>query len=456
MWNSKFINLRGDLFATAFSFSAQAIIKLGSSMILTRILRPEAYGIVTILMSILFVVDMIADFGFNVFIIRAPNAEDPRYFNTAWTMRLWRAGLNSTAVFLLAPWIAALYSAPALTAPLRVFSASFIVGALESMSFPVAIRRKRSRIIVYSELLATCVSTAFSVIYCYYSRDFWGMVYGVLLNKLAYTLLSYRFFPEIRPRLQYDRTVARELWNLSKYTMPSSMLSLALSQFDKVVFLRLFDLRLLGVYGLASNIAGPIEALVSKISQTVLYPRCAHNFRNDRKTASIKYYMENVKLFASILVVPAAIGGSAQFVIAALYPSRYAETASVLQAFMVRAALLSLASPAEDLLIAAGESKVILVGNVYRAIWLFAGSIAGYYLFGFIGFTYGAALSALPPLVYYLWLQRRMGLLIMKYEFYKLAFMCGVAISAFFVGRLLLTFWPETRHWVSFHAEHLL
>jgi hypothetical protein len=91
---SKFVNLKGDLFATAASFGAQAVIKLGSSLILTRILRPEAYGIITILMSVTFVIELIGDINVTLFIIRDKNSEEPRYLNTAWTLQLARAVLD--------------------------------------------------------------------------------------------------------------------------------------------------------------------------------------------------------------------------------------------------------------------------------------------------------------------------------------------------------------------------
>ena len=70
----------------------------------------------------------------------------------------------------------------------------------------------------------------------------------------------------------------------------------------------------------------------------VLYPRCAHNFRANPETSHLLYYKENVKLFISMLFLPAAVGGSAHLVISILYPARYAEAAVVLQAFMLRAA----------------------------------------------------------------------------------------------------------------------
>lgn len=439
-----FVNLKGDLFATTFSFGAQAVIKFASSMILTRILRPADYGVLTILMSILFVVEMLADLGVGIFIVRDPKGDQPRYLNTAWTMRLARAVLNTGVLMVFGPLIAQhFYHAPQLALPLRVISVWFILAALESMAFPLAVRRKRSRIIVYSELITTFLATTFTIVYCHFSRDYWGMIAGTLFGRALIGIISYFYYPESRPRLQWDRAAAAEVLKFTRYTMPSSLLTLGLSQFDKVVFLRLFDLNLMGVYGLAGNIAGSVEALISKISQMVLYPRVAHNFREDPASFTRRYYSENIKLFASVLVLPAAVGGAAHFLIALLYPPRYAVAGSVLQAFMLRAGLLAFAQPAEDLLIAAGEYQVILMGNVYRAVWLLAASLAGYFLFGFLGFVYGVALSGLPPMTYYLWLQRSRGFMILRYEAYKIAFFIGIALSSYAASSLLLYLWPS-------------
>ncbi len=433
------VNLKGDLFATAASFTAQAIIRLGSTMLLTRFLNPEAYGLVTIILSIAFVIELIADVNVTLFIVRDKNGEQPRYINTAWTLRLGRAVLNSVVLFISAPAITSwIYHLPALTLPLRVFSVSFIISGLQSMSYPLAVRRKQARLTMYSELVASAIATGFQLIYCYYSRNYWGIVFGLLLQKALTSAFSYLFYRELRPKLEFDWSAAKQIMVFTKFVMPSSLLTLALSQFDKIVFLRLFNLQLLGVYGLAGNIAANIDSLVTRISQSVLYPRCAHNIRTDPSSSTLKYYTENVRLFISILFLPAAIGGAAKSIVAVLYPTRYAMAGAVLQAFMLRAALLALAATSEDLLIASGEFQVILNGNIFRTISMVAAAFAGYYLFGFMGFTYGTALSAFPPLLYYLWLQRKKGMLIVKYELYKVAFILGVAISAYVTGRLVL------------------
>jgi lipopolysaccharide exporter len=442
---SRLVNVKGDLFATGLTFACQGVLRLGSSLILTRILAPEAYGIITILVSVTYVLEMISDLGGTVPVIRHRNGDDPRYLNTAWTLRIIRSSANTALLFFGAPLVAALYGTALLTAPLRVFSLSFLINGLESMAFPLAVRRRNARIIMYTELAATFLSTLFAVVFCYYSRTYWGMLFAILLNRSVMTVVSYYFYPEARPKLQIDRDAARDLLSYTRFAMPSSMLTLALNQFDRVIFLRFFDLKLLGIYGLAGNLAGQVEALISKISQMVLYPRCAHNYLAHRESFSIKYYVENARVFLIILAVPAAIGGAAELIIRTLYDTRYALAGTVLQAFMVRAALLALASPAEDMLIATGESHIILVGNVLRAGWMVAGSVGGYELFGFTGFVYGMSLSGLPTLGYYLWLQRRKGLLVMRYELYKLGFLCSLSASAYATSRVLMSLMPTLR-----------
>jgi lipopolysaccharide exporter len=442
----KVINIRGDLFATAFTFGMQALLRLFSSLILTRVLLPEAYGTLTILLSVLYLIGNILDTNVSLFIVRDKNAEQPRYLNTAWTMRLSRSLLSGAVLFVGAPLIATkVYNLPDLSLPLRVFSLWFLIDGFESMGFALAIRRKQARLQMYSELAASVVSTIFSIVYCYRYHTFWGMAFGIILNRLIMTVLSHQFYRELRPRLFIDLAAAREILVYSKYTIPSSLLSLGLNQFDKIVFLRLFDLRLLGIYGLAGNIAGSIESLISKISQAVLYPRCAHNFRDNPATATKRYYTENTKLFAGILAMPAALAGAAHLLIALMYDPRYSQAGSVLQALAIRAVLLSFASPAEDLLISAGQFHVILLGNVLRASWIVLGSLVGYYFFGFSGFVYGLSLSGLPPLAYYLWLQKSKGMLIVKYEFYKVAFALAVGVTSYIGSALFLALFPGLR-----------
>ena len=88
---------------------------------------------------------------------------------------------------------------------------------------------------------------------------------------------------------------------------------------------------------------------------------------------------------------------------------------------------------------------MILVGNVLRAAWIVLGSLIGYYFWGFLGFVYGLSLSGLPPLAYYLWLQKSKGMLIVRYELYKVAFAVGVGVTFYMGSALFLAVFPGFR-----------
>jgi lipopolysaccharide exporter len=437
----RLFNPRGDLFALGATSGAQLLLRVGSSLILTRILTPSAYGTMSIIVSIVLILVMLSDTGFSVCIVRSARGDEPRFLNTAFTLHLGRAVLNAGLMYIGAPFLASLYHSPVLAAPLRVVSLWFLIDSLESPAFPLALRNKRSRVILYTEVTGSVIASTFTIVYCYFSRDFWGMVYGYLLNRALVVFISHRLRLPFRLKLGVDWAAAKEMFEYTRFVMPSSMLTLFLNQYDKAVFLRFFNLGLLGIYTLAGSIAGQVDTIINRASSAVLYPRCAHNYRNARETFSLKYYVENTRLFIATLGMPAALGGAAHLLISVMYDPRYARAAEVLQAFAIRGVLLALAAPAENMLIASGESRIVLVGNVYRTVWIVAASLLGYRLFGFIGFTYGIALSSLPALVYYVWLQRRKGFLVVRYEIYKLAFVCGIACCAYLVSSLILSFW---------------
>lgn len=440
----RLFNIKGDLFALGVAWVANAFLRVGSSLILTRILTPSAYGTMGVLVSIVLILVMLSDTGFAVCIVRSEHGEEPRYLNTAWTVHMLRAALNAALMYFGAPLLARLYHAPVLTAPLRLVALWFLIDGIESPAFPMLLRRKRSRVILYSEVAGTVISTAFTIIYCYFHRDFWGMVYGYLLNRFILVAISHSIKLDFPLRPAIDWAAAKEMFEYTRFVMPSSTLTLFLNQFDKAVFLRLFDLNLLGIYSLAGGIAGQVDGVINRAATAILYPRCAHNFRNERATFALKYYVENFKLYLATLGIPAALGGGAHFLISLLYDPRYARAAEVLQAFMVRSVLTALASPAENMLVATGESRIILTGNLYRAICMIAGCLLGYRLFGFMGFTCGVALTGLPTLVYYLWLQKKKGYLMPKYELYKVLFVCGVATAGYLTSAILASLWHSS------------
>ena len=445
------LNPKGELFASTFTFGLTAVIKLCSSLVLTRMLSPETYGIFAILLSFLFMVELMSDVGSAGLLIRSARGNEVRFVHTIWTIRLIRCGGNFCLLFLCAPLIARLYTLPALTDALRMLSLMFLLSGAESMSFVLAVRDRRARISNYAELFSNIVMTVFVILLASILKNHYALIYGTLLQRALLTLSSYFFYRDVGVGFALDRGALREQFQFARFVMPSSILTILLSQYDKLVLLKLFNVVLLGVYSIASNMAAPITGLIVHNARAVLYARCAEYFRTDRATARTRYYAENAKLLTIGVLLPAVVAGFAQLLVAILYDVRYVLAGHVLMVLALGAIVAAFQNASENILVASGRTHTVLVGNAVRLLSLVPASFVGYYTFGFDGFLWFNLAAAFAPLGYFYYDQQKLGLLSISRELKRFATAVAVFLTCLALSHLLLAVIPA--EWLHLHMR---
>ena len=271
--------------------------------------------------------------------------------------------------------------------------------------------------------------TLFVIGMAFMLRNHYALIFGALLQRLILVVASHFYYRDIGVGFAWDRAARREQFQFARYVMPSSILTIVLSQYDKVVLARLFNLTLLGVYSIAGNMVGPISGVIMHNARVVLYARCSTYFRFDRATAAHRYYKENLRLFAVGALPPAIIAGFAPLIIAILYDPRYIMAGRILTVLALGIVIAAFQNASENLLVAAGRSHVVLGANIIRIISLIPAVIFGYHFFGFEGFLWCTMAAALPPLLYFYWEQWRNRLLDPMREVAGLA-LCAVVFLA--------------------------
>jgi O-antigen/teichoic acid export membrane protein len=418
------------------------MVRLASSLILTRLLSPGAYGIFTILFSILFVVELLSDVGSIGLLIRHPRGNDVAFVHTIWTIRFIRSGINAGIVFATAPLIASIYQVPALTSAFRLLSVWFLLVGLESLAFPLAVRDQRARIGNYIELACTLIMTIAVILLARHLRNHYALIYGALIQRSLLTLASHFFYKDVGVGFAFDREAVRQQLHFASFVLPSSLLTILLSQYDKVMLGKLFNLQVLGVYGLASNIIAPINGIIMHNARVVLYPRCTGYFRSDPTTARIRYYAENHRLFLIGMLLPAIVGGFAPLFISLMYDVRYELAGTVLMISGLGAIFIAIQNAAENLLVASGKTRATLMGNVIRASTLIPATLGGYYFFGFTGFVWASCLANIPLVAYFFRQQQSLGLLDLPTEVRRLFLSIVVFVVAASIGHFMLRHLP--------------
>ena len=438
------IDIKGELFSSTFTYGVTAAIKFASSLILTRLLSPEAYGIFGILMSITFVIELVSDVGFVALLVRHPRGAEVKFVHTIWTVRLFRCCLLFSITFLSAPLVSAIYGAPALEKALRVLSLQFLISAPESMSFILAQRDRRARISNYADMISGALSSAFVILLAIYLKNHFAFILGFLFQRALLTIASHFFYRDIGIGFAFDRQALADQFSFTRLVMPSSMLTMVLSQYDKLVLLKLFNLGTLGVYGLAQNMIGLVNGMIMHNARVVLYARCAEYFRTNPATACSRYYKENSRLLLLGMILPALVAGFSQPIVDILYDARYSMAGPVLMILGLSGIISSFHHASENLLVASGQTHVVLVANIVRLCTVVPATLIGYYFFGLYGFLWFNLVAALILLAYFYFEQKKRDLLRLGNE---VAMLC-VALTAFLLsaaaGHLLLKFIPAS------------
>src|SRR4030067_2852480 len=100
---------------TLLGYGVNQALRLGGNLILTRLLFPEAFGMMAIIQAVAFGAHMLTDVGIGPSVVQKERGNDPAFLNTAWTIQIIRGILVWLALCAMALPIAGLYGEPLLS-----------------------------------------------------------------------------------------------------------------------------------------------------------------------------------------------------------------------------------------------------------------------------------------------------------------------------------------------------
>jgi O-antigen/teichoic acid export membrane protein len=291
-------------------------------------------------------------------------------------------------------------------------------------------------------MLTGFAMTIFVIIVASYIHSYLALLYGVLLQSSLMTICSYFFYRDIGVGLAFDRQILAEQFKFGRFAMPSSMLSIVLTQYDKLVLLKLFNLSLVGVYSIAGNMLSPISGIIIHNARVILYARCAEYFRTDPASARARYYGENRRLLDIGALLPAIVAGLAPAFVSIVYDKRYVMVGPLLVVMGLGTIVTAFQNASESLLVASGKTHMILMANVIRLFTVIPGTLLGYYFFGIYGFVWFGAFAALILMIYFFWQQSRHGLLDLRIELRRFGTALLLFVCCYICSLIALKFLP--------------
>jgi O-antigen/teichoic acid export membrane protein len=363
----------GGAAAIGVSVASTSIMRIVSSMTLTRLLDSHAYGVIGVITSISYMLAMLAEVGMYAFIVRHADGDDPHFRDQLWTIRFLRGAILTAAMMILAKPAAMLLGKPELAPVVAVWGISFLIDGLSSLAFATAVREQKLWRMSLLDIGRSVATFLVSLLFALVWHSYWAMIAGMIAGALLSCFLSYALFPRSVRRFAFSRERSGELWGFSRYIALSSMLTLLIMQSDKVVLARLMPLPVYGLYAIATTLAVAPGALAAPYCTRVLFAVYSQTVRKNRDALRRVLYDTRRKVVLLYMFGVAAMIGGAPLLVELLYDPRYRGVVPYLQLISISTLLRMPSLAANQALIAIGRTRSTLFANVFRVIWLVIG-----------------------------------------------------------------------------------
>jgi O-antigen/teichoic acid export membrane protein len=419
----KALVIKGSIWTLA-GHGGVLLIRMARSLIMTRLLFPEVYGLMTLVWAVLTGLQMFADTGILTTIIRDPRGDDPDFLNTAFTANAFRGLLLWVVSCLIAYPVATIYHQPALAQLLPVTGLTALIHGFVSTAIYTRRRHMDFKRLAILDLSVETVTFVVLVVWAYFFPNVWSLVGGAVIGQAFMTIASHLYLQDIRNKFRWDRSALDTFMSFGKWIYLSSVVYFLSTQSDRFLLGRYLDMAHLGIYGTATVLSGAISTVVIKINSDVLFP--AYSRVVHEGTARLRQVMLRARfaLDAGMILPISVIMVLGTRIVDLLYDPRYHDAGWMLQVLAVRLILVATLSNSESCLVALGHPRYSFLENSCRAIAMFIAIPIGWSLSGAKGVIWAIALSEIPPLVV-IWIG------MMKHRLFSVA---AEARSLLFVG----------------------
>jgi len=423
--------------ALALSTVLTNLVRIVSTVCLSRLLSPAVYGVTGMIVSIFYVINMLSDVGFQAYIVRHERSEEPDFINAVWAIHVGRGGALAFIAILLAWPLALLLGKPEVAAPLAVASLVFLIDGQASLNQFRALREGRVQRFALMDLVISVSQVIAAIALAVFIRNVWAIVGSMLIASVVRVWMSYALFPSDRRRFRPDRDVAADLWRFSRVIAASSALTLVITQVDKLALSRILPLSQFGTYIIASTLAAAPTAFAFNYASSIVYPAGA---AASRAGTSIKqaYYRCWGRFFYFYAFCGGGLIGGADFLIRLLYDPRYLPAIRYLNILAIGTAMTMVTRSMHDLLVATGRPRASVELNLVRLVWLVGGGALALVRNDAIIFVLTIGLIEIPAYAYGVCRMQRLGFIRWTREVtVPLTIVAGLAVGAgfSFLGR---------------------
>jgi O-antigen/teichoic acid export membrane protein len=369
--------IRGGL-ARLCAQGADFTMRLGSLMVLARLLGPRDFGLVGMVTAFTGVLLLFRDFGLSAAAIQRPQVTEEQISTLFWINVAVGFGLAFLTV-AMAPVIAAFYHEPRLVKVTAALASSFIFNAAGIQHGALLQRQMRFTALAVISTLSLVVSTSIAIGGAMAGYGYWALVAMTLTTPIINTLgfwLTTAWIPG-RPR---RRSGIRSMLRFGGTVTLNGLVIYISSNFEKVLLGRFWGADALGIYGRAYQLVNIPTANLNSAAGEVAFSALSRLQDNPARLKS--YFLKGYSVvMAMTMPMTVACALFADDMIFVFLGPKWKATAAIFRLLAPTILVFAIANPLSWLVMSLG-----LVRRALKMGLVIAPLLIGSYL---IGLRYG-------------------------------------------------------------------
>jgi len=276
------------------------------SLVLARLLTPDDYGIVAMVLVFIAIADVFITSGFATALVQKKDADDTD-FSTMFYCSLVTSLVIYAVIFFAAQPIADFYGNEFLIIVIRVFALRVPLSVYNAIQHAYVERHMLFKRFFWSTLIGTVVSGIVGIVMAYLGWGVWALIAQYFTNMVVDTIVLLITVPW-RPKLLFSWDAARSLMGYGWKVLAADLSGTFFGQLRSLVIGKAYTSADLAFYNRGQQIPNLLSSNLGNALMSVLFPAMSNESDNfDR----VKSYCRRALQVLAYVVSPLMLGMAA-------------------------------------------------------------------------------------------------------------------------------------------------
>lgn len=273
------------------------------SIILARILMPEDYGTVSMVLIFITLANVFITSGLNTALIQKKEASETD-FSTMFYCNFILSVILYIILYISAPYIADFYNNIELITILRVLALKLPISSINSIQHAYVSRNLIFKKFFFSTLIGTIISGVIGIEMAYKGFGVWALVAQTLTAPIVNTFILLFIIPW-KPKLHFSLKSVKELIGFSSKLTLASLISTGYSELRSLIIGKVYTSEDLAYYKKGNSFPDLIINNVDSTIGSVLFPAMSR-YNEDKE--KVKELTRKSMRTSSYIIFPILVG----------------------------------------------------------------------------------------------------------------------------------------------------